>query len=231
MSASGQSEFGVSQVAAQMQQRLQRYLEAQYHIRDTGLIEERRALLSEAGTIAQHPFLETTPTYSFGEEYAKLNLPSPVGETLAELASWQPSIGVFPKPYTHQADALKLFFGQGRDLIVATGTGSGKTESFLFPVLGQLAREGAERPDSFALPGCRALLLYPMNALVSDQVSRLRKLFGDERLRDLFRSRYGRQPRFGMYTSRTAYPGPRFSKKDQRYLLPVRRYYLDLEDP
>jgi len=231
MSASGQSEFGVSQVAAQMQQRLQRYLEAQYHIRDTGLIEERRALLSEAGTIAQHPFLETTPTYSFGEEYAKLNLPSPVGETLAELASWQPSIGVFPKPYTHQADALKLFFGQGRDLIVATGTGSGKTESFLFPVLGQLAREGAERPDSFALPGCRALLLYPMNALVSDQVSRLRKLFGDERLRDLFRSRYGRQPRFGMYTSRTAYPGPRFSKKDQRYLLPVLRYYLDLEDP
>ena len=111
MTASGQSEFGVSQVAAQMQQRLQRYLEAQYHIRDTGLIEERRALLSEPGTIAQYPFLETTPTYRFGEEYAKLNLPSPVGETLAELASWQPSIGVFANPYTHQADALKLFFG------------------------------------------------------------------------------------------------------------------------
>ena len=231
MSASGQSEFGVSQVAAQMQQRLQRYLEAQYHIRDTGLIEERRALLSETGTIAQHPFVETTPTYRVGEEYSKLKLPSPVGETLTELASWRPGIGVFPRPYSHQADALKLFFGDRSDLIVATGTGSGKTECFLFPVLGQLVLEAAQRRESFGLPGFRALLLYPMNALVSDQVSRLRKLFGDERLRDVFRERYGRQPRFGMYTSRTAYPGPRFSKKDQRYLLPVLRYYLDLEDP
>src|SRR5580700_5264365 len=125
MSASGQSEFGVSQVAAQMQQRLQRYLEAQYHIRDTGLIEERRALLSEAGTIAQHPFIETTPSYRLAGEYSNLNLPSPVGETLTELASWRPSIGVFPRPYSHQADALKLFFGPSNDLIVATGTGSG----------------------------------------------------------------------------------------------------------
>jgi Domain of unknown function (DUF1998)/DEAD/DEAH box helicase/Helicase conserved C-terminal domain len=231
MSASGQSEYGVSQVAAQMQLRLQRYLEAQYHIRDTSLIEERRALLCETGTIAQHPFLETTPTYRLAEEYSSLGLPAPIGETLAELASWRPGIGVFPRPYRHQADALTLFFKKGADLIVATGTGSGKTESFLFPVLGHLLLEASQRRNSFRMPGCRALLLYPMNALVSDQISRLRKLFGNERLRDLFRTRYGRQPRFGMYTSRTAYPGPRFSKKDQKFMLPILRYYMQLEEP
>ena len=226
-----ESEYGVSQVAEQMQLRLQRYLEAQYHIRNTGLIEERRALLAERGTIAQDPFLETTPTYRAARPYADLGLPSPVGETLAELAGWSPGIGVFPKPYSHQADALSAFFRDKADLIVATGTGSGKTESFLFPILGHLLLEGAERRKSFATRGCRALLLYPMNALVSDQVSRLRKLFGDERLGNLFQQRYGRHPRFGMYTSRTPYPGPRFSRKDQRYLLPVLRYYLELEDP
>jgi ATP-dependent helicase YprA (DUF1998 family) len=231
MSSTEQSEYGVAQVAEQLQQRLQRYLEAQYHIRNTGLIEERRALLSETGAIAQHPFLETTPTYRIGDQYAKLGLPTPVGETLAELAEWRPGIGVFPKPYSHQADSLSCFFKDGADLIVATGTGSGKTECFLFPVLGHLLLEGAHRRASFQTAGCRALLLYPMNALVSDQVSRLRKLFGDERLRDLFRQRYGRHPRFGMYTSRTPYPGPRFSKKDSKFLLPVLRYYLDLQDP
>src|SRR5690606_13750189 len=68
-----------------------------------------------------------------------------------------------------------------------------------------------------------------MNALVSDQLARLRRLFGDERLADLFANRYGRFPRFAMYTSRTPYPGPRTADKDRRYIEPVLRYYLDLE--
>lgn len=224
------AEYGVKQVADQLRDRLRRYLEAQYHIRDTGLIEERRALLQEKGTIGQEPYLETTPMYQSGEPYSELGLPYPIGETLTELSQWSPGVGVFPTPYAHQAEALRAFFNDGYDLIVATGTGSGKTETFLFPILGHLLQEAAERPHSFRMPGVRALLLYPMNALVSDQVSRLRRLFGEERLAQLFRERYGRFPRFGMYTSRTPYPGPRNPEKDSRHLRPVLRYYLTLED-
>src|SRR5205085_2913947 len=108
-----------------------------------------------------------------------------------------------------------------------TGTGSGKTESFLMPILGSLVVERRERPASFELPGCRALLLYPMNALVSDQLGRIRRLFGDGRVSELLRSPKGRLVRFGMYTSRTPYPGRRSSARDSRYVAPVfEEYYL-----
>lgn len=231
VAAEYRGDYGVKQVADQLHDRLRRYLEAQYHIRDTGVIEERRALLQEAGTIGQQPYLETTPTYELGEPFAALGLPSPVGETLSELATWQPRIGVFTRPYVHQAQALQVFFNERRDLIVATGTGSGKTETFLWPIMGHLLLEAANRPASFRLPGCRALLLYPMNALVSDQVARLRRLFGDERLSNIFQERCGRLVRFGMYTSRTPYPGPRRSTKDRLHLDPVLSYYLAIQDP
>jgi ATP-dependent helicase YprA (DUF1998 family) len=223
-------QSSIQETAAALRDRLQRYIEAAYAIRDTGVVEERRALLQEIGTIAQQPFLETTPTYASGSDYGKLNLPQPIGETLIELATWNPGIGVFARPYLHQAEALHAFFCQRHDLVVATGTGSGKTETFLLPMLGQLLDEASNRPQAFRQTGCRAWLLYPMNALVSDQIARLRRLFGDERLRDLFRERYGRFPRFGMYTSRTPYPGERNASRDKSHLDPLLRYYLDLED-
>jgi len=222
-------DLGVQQVAEQLHDRLAQYLEARYHIRDEGIINERRKLLEEPGSISQPPFIETTPTYETDEPYKELGLPAPVGEVLSELANWSPGIGVFPHPYVHQAQALRALLVDGQDIVVATGTGSGKTETFLFPILGQFLLEAAHRPATWQMPGCRALLLYPMNALVSDQLARLRRLFGDERLADLFANRYGRFPRFAMYTSRTPYPGPRTADKDRRYIEPVLRYYLDLE--
>lgn len=77
----------------------------------------------------------------------------------------------------------------------------------------------------------RSLLLYPMNALVNDQLGRLRLLFGDDRLVDHFVAWAGRPARFGRYTSRTLYPGVREAKKDQRKLVPLERYYIRaLED-
>ncbi len=221
---------GVQEIGDALRLRLQRYIEAAYYLRDASVVAERRALLSEPGAIAREAFLETTPSYEIVPVYGALGLPRPIGECLDELAGWQPGIGIFPSPYRHQAEALSAFFNQRRDLIVATGTGSGKTETFLLPILGALLEEGATRPVSFRRSGCRALLLYPMNALVSDQIARLRRLFGNERLAEWFRLRYGRHPRFGMYTSRTPYPGPRDAKRDAQHLEPLIRYYLDLEE-
>lgn len=216
----------IQHIAEALQQRLLRYIEATYPLRDIGLIEERRALLKDPGIIAQQPYIESTPTYATGLPYHQLGLPSPIGETLAELATFQPSLGVFARPFEHRAAALRAFFCDQRDLIVVTGTGSGKTETFLLPVLGQLLEEAAQRPASFAMPGCRALLLYPMNALVSDQLARLRRLFGDQRLHDMFLQRYQRTVRFGMYTSRTPYPGIRSTERDRQQLEQVLGYYI-----
>ena len=117
-----------------------------------------------------------------------------------------------------------------RSLVVITGTGSGKTECFLLPILGMLAREASEHPGSFAVPAMRALLLYPMNALVNDQLGRLRLLFGDDRLVERFVAWAGRPVRFGRYTSRTLYPGVREAKKDQQRLRPIDDYYLQILD-
>ena len=219
------SELGVIEVAQRIHLRLQRYLEAQYHIRDSALIDERRCILEEPGGISQRPFVEVTPSYSVLPDFSNLKLPSTIKSLLADFTPWR--VGVFP-PYKHQADALEAFFEDQNDLIVATGTGSGKTETFLYSILGALALEGSERPTSFKRHGIRALLLYPMNALVSDQTARLRRLFGHEKVAGYFREKWKRHPYFGMYTSRTPYPGERSGKKDKRYLEPLVGYYETL---
>ena len=170
------TDHGVHATALRLTQSLRSYIEAQYHIRNETLIRERRRLLEEPGAVSQVPFVESTPVYELGEPYANLRVPPVVERVLTRLAALD--IGLYPRPYVHQATSLEAFFHRGADLIVATGTGSGKTESFLMPIIGQLAVEAESCPASAALPGVRALLLYPMNALVNDQLSRIRRLFG-----------------------------------------------------
>ncbi|WP_189347414.1 MULTISPECIES: DEAD/DEAH box helicase [unclassified Mesorhizobium] len=79
-------------------------------------------------------------------------------------------------PYTHQVDAWKQLCGErAASVIVSSGTGSGKTECFLTPILDGLVRSS----DSGAKPleGVRALMLYPLNALIASQEERLSKWF------------------------------------------------------
>ena len=76
------------------------------------------------------------------------------------------------KPFRHQLDCWKLLLDDiSRSVLVAAGTGSGKTECFLVPILEDLARE---RASAGALTGVRALFLYPLNALINSQRDRLR---------------------------------------------------------
>ena len=85
---------------------------------------------------------------------------------------WQSPLGWLPpgfRPYRHQAAAFTRLSSLGKDpepVIVTTGTGSGKTESFLLPILDHCRR-------NLATPGVKALLLYPMNALATDQARRI----------------------------------------------------------
>ena len=114
-----------------------------------------------------------------------------------------------------------------RSLVVITGTGSGKTECFLLPILGKLALEACEKSTQFgSSPAVRAMVLYPMNALVNDQLGRLRLMFGDSRIVAKFKNWAGRPARFARYTSRTLYPGVRDEGKDQDRLSPIGHYYV-----
>ena len=76
------------------------------------------------------------------------------------------------KPFVHQRDCWKLLLDEvPRSVLVSSGTGSGKTECFLVPILEDLLRE---RAASGYLDGVRALFLYPLNALINSQRERLR---------------------------------------------------------
>ena len=137
---------------------------------------------------------------------------------------------IYDPPYLHQSEAVRGSLIDRRNLVIMTGTGSGKTESFLLPILGKLAQEASERSDAFAdQPAMRALVLYPMNALVNDQLGRLRGLFGDPRLVSFFSTWAGRPPRFGRYTSRTPYAGVRTSQKDSAKFRAFDEFYVDIE--
>ena len=222
-----------SETAARLRGSLRDYIEAAYHVGDRRLVEQRRQILDDPGVIHQEPYLESTPRYTTGRPFAELDIPEPARRVIEAVTS--EAVGpdgdrlrrrLYDPPFTHQAQALVAAIRDGRSLVVTTGTGSGKTESFLMPILGRLARQAADGTP-FRDPAVRAVLLYPMNALVNDQLGRLRLLLGDPRVRELFQSWAGRPARFARYTSRTLYPGVRTRKKDQDRLTPLKSFYVD----
>lgn len=212
---------------------LKDYIEATYHIGDAALIEQRRTLLDRAGVTHQIPYLESTPKYQVGQKFADITGLPPAA--LAVYAALSKRDGdnarlLFDPPYRHQGDAIRHALINGNNLVIMTGTGSGKTESFLLPILGKFAREAAEHPEAFGdQRGARALLLYPMNALVNDQLGRLRAIFGDPRLVKLFTEWAGRPPTFARYTSRTPYAGVRSGKRDSKKLASFESFYVEIE--
>ena len=123
---------------------------------------------------------------------------------------------IFFDPYEHQAEALKAW-SKGSDIIVSTGTGSGKTECFLWPIAGHLhsiAQRAQGNPGEHR--GVKAIILYPMNALVADQLKRLRNLFGSQSVAEaltepaegaLAQGGENRPFQFGQYTGRTKFHG------------------------
>jgi ATP-dependent helicase YprA (DUF1998 family) len=122
------------------------------------------------GGIVKGPFLEATPPYETGKSLAELINEGVISKEFAHLNSQSLPLG---RPlYAHQESAIRKV-AAGRNILVATGTGSGKTESFMLPILNNLMDE---KSAGTLGPGVRALLLYPMNALANDQVKRLREL-------------------------------------------------------
>ncbi len=220
----------IGETIQQLQRSLRDYIEATYHVSHPTLVAQRRALLEEPGVIHQRPYLESTPCYRTGAAFRDLGLDAAALDVFSAVAKPQGDLAllIHDPPYQHQATSTKLSLVDGRSLVVMTGTGSGKTECFLLPILGKLAREAQSKGGEFgATPAVRAMVLYPMNALVNDQLGRLRLLFGDPRIVAKFIDWSGRPARFARYTSRTLYPGVRTGTKDQDRLAPIGKYYVD----
>lgn len=222
----------MSEVAQSLRDVLIEYIEATYHISDPAILRQRRELLEELGVVHQAPYIESTPRYMTGDHFSAIDGLNAAARQVLETLATPDESGkrlLFDPPYTHQSKAIRECLVNHKNLLIMTGTGSGKTESFLMPILGKLAREATQSGSRFSdMPGVRALILYPMNALVNDQLGRLRALFGDPRLVDLFMAWSGRPPRFARYTSRTPYAGVRDKEKDKRRLKSFGDFYVGL---
>lgn len=129
------------------------------------------------------PFIEQQPLYKRGgtlQELVDADLLHPYTTKLFALSQGVPNddakVERFCRGfrlYLHQERSLKSVLQDGKNLVVCSGTGSGKTECFMLPLIDDLVREKVKGNKG---RGVRALLLYPMNALVNDQLRRLRNI-------------------------------------------------------
>ncbi len=244
------------------------YLETAFRIGEPNIQKKRRELLEQVGALCTEPYLEPLPSYcDYGLTIDALAEAQPgshwlpgftekerdafVALCLAGLLpakTGEPTKGGF-KLYTHQLEMLAKGVTSGSPGIVTSGTGSGKTESFLLPIFAALAKEAVKWPASKGLgawspwwqkPGAspefkrdtpneapgrpkavRALILYPMNALVEDQMVRLRRALDSDSAHAAMDSHLnGNRIFFGRYTGATKVTGwlrhPRINNSAER---------------
>jgi hypothetical protein len=149
--------------------------------RNAGLRDGMHKAFERDRALFSGPFLELSLPYRRGKSINQLVEDGVLSAGMRKLKS--PPIPLDAPLYLHQQRAIERI-ADGNSVIVSSGTGSGKTESFLIPILDDLLRDRS--------PGVRAVLIYPLNALVNDQLDRLRKLLA------------GTGILFGRYTSELA---------------------------
>jgi DEAD/DEAH box helicase domain-containing protein len=221
-----------------LQEHLKRYVKSAFGTNSKSFEKDRQRLLDAPGVFFQEPYVEVLPAYKSGKKLEELNtqdLPTLSQEVInafchvasASLISKDISL------YRHQQAMLQQAMAKERKhCVVVTGTGSGKTEAFLLPVLASIIKEAKSKwapPKAKSAtwgnkvswdssrkqirkesrtPAVRALLLYPMNALVEDQISRLRAaLDADESLSAMDQALEGNRIRFGRFNGATPVSG------------------------
>ena len=209
---------GVQQYYQSIRDRLSNYIKSDYLANSETLLLYAEDVLGEMCpediNIAKEPYIETSSSYKKEiDGIKKADIADNVKEVLLKLVDAK--LGIYSTPFTHQVKALTSAL-DGKDLFVSTGTGSGKTECFLWPIIARAIEESLDRPDDFKMEAVRTLIIYPMNALVSDQLARFRKIMGSEDFLNIFTeaSKAERIPHFGMYTGRSSYSGESNKQKN-----------------
>lgn len=138
--------------------------------------------------LVRGPFVESLPDFEKGGSIEKLVADGALHPAWSALAESDEGRSLWQRRlHLHQAAAI----GQDENYLIATGTGSGKTEAFLFPLIDDLLRQG-----DLERPGVRVILVYPLNALANDQMHRIaRLLFRDLKDPDITLGRFTGQVR------------------------------------
>ncbi len=174
-----------------IRQRYESYLKTSFFFKEPTLRSSFQKALRNEGSLLKGPYPERTRGFLCGLE----------ARALARECFPNESEGLEPalierSLYTHQERAIRAMHIDDLNVVVATGTASGKTESFLYPILFELYRQ--HLAGDLGEPGVRALILYPMNALANDQ---------RERLGDVCKKLYSAvsefEPTFGQYIGQT----------------------------
>jgi ATP-dependent helicase YprA (DUF1998 family) len=122
---------------------------------------------SQAGLV-RGPFVESLPDFEKGGSIADLVEADEMHSGWSSISATDEGKRLYQRPlHLHQIAAI----GRDENYLVATGTGSGKTEAFLYPLIDSLLRQG-----DLDRPGVRAILIYPLNALANDQMHRIARL-------------------------------------------------------
>lgn len=199
------------EVWAELRKVYLKYIDTGLPIKYKKLEDERKALLLEPDAICKNPIIELVPRYeeycTMKEACSNLNLDL----SFAEFTK----TGLFPdrseiesKMYEHQFRSLESAVSKRKHIIATTGTGSGKTECFLFPMLYDIYAEKKNAPLEKDKSAIRGLILYPLNALAEDQMRRLRKALSSEKAISYFDQKVnGKRITFGRYTGITPIAG------------------------
>jgi len=178
-----------------------RYQLTTYPLADPDLYGQLRSLLNleetRATPLMKGPYISLSRSFQRGSCLADVVNEGLLHPHLVNLVS-------YTYLYGHQETAIRAI-ATGQTTIISTGTGSGKTECFLYPIISRcLALRDEEAPA-----GIVAVIVYPMNALAEDQLGRLRGLLA------------GTGVSFGMYIGKTPertadVAGVRLSDKSSR---------------
>ena len=192
----------INSLGGKIHRRYKNYLQTLFFFKDPELRESfQYALDKEEESLFKGPFPESTRTFKRGlnaRELAQACFPQEKEGLLSAL--------IDKKLYKHQEQAIENVYLNRRNVVVTTGTGSGKTESFLYSILFELYRQHLN--GELDEPGVRAMILYPMNALANDQRVRLGKI-----CRALQRQGSDFVPKFGQYIGQT----PEDERDHRRY--------------
>jgi hypothetical protein len=227
-----------------MQEGIKRYITSAFCTNSPSFEAERGELLDRNGVLFQEAYVEPVPSYASGKKLSDLEPGDLHGLSLGGTEAFKRIVGAglfrgdYPL-YKHQQSMLVNSL-RGKHCVVVTGTGSGKTESFLLPVLANIVREATTEGKEWRGPtkkpagwtadkrsglpewtetrkslrgesrgaAVRALILYPMNALVEDQVSRLRQALDSDAVLDaLDEELSSNRIRFGRFNGSTPVSG------------------------
>jgi ATP-dependent helicase YprA (DUF1998 family) len=216
-------------------------LDSPFRLRYDVLMTERRMLLDQDRQLYREPLVEPVRPYqssglSVADACGQLGVPGIAADFIGQgLFSPQRTL------YKHQFDAWRDSRAE-KAVVVTSGTGSGKTECYLIPLFSYLAEEAtrwsaprtpdtqhkwwnfdreriSQRQHETRPAAMRALLLYPLNALIEDQLGRIRTACDSHAVRAWLNAKFSSNRFwFGRYTSLTPVPGHEHNRAKRRKL-------------